>query len=159
MENTQNPQMKVQFGDVNDKNYELLRTLNTVTFPVQYSLSFYAKVLSYNKYSRLAYFNDILVGAMTCRQEEHNNEQSIYILTIGVLPAYRKHKIGSQLMNELLKLANEDSEIKHIYLHMQVGNNPGLAFYKKFGFQIAETIDNYYTDIEPKGCYLLQLNL
>jgi hypothetical protein len=34
MENQIIPQMKVQFGDVNDKNYELLRTLNNVTFPV-----------------------------------------------------------------------------------------------------------------------------
>ncbi|KAL4481158.1 hypothetical protein ABPG72_015113 [Tetrahymena utriculariae] len=149
-------EIKVQFGDVNEKNYELLRTLNSVTFPVQYTLSFYAKVLTYSKYSRLAYYNDILVGAMTCRQEEKDEQQSLYILTIGVLDAYRKHKIGSQLMDELLKLVKQDPEIKFIYLHMQVNNEVGLKFYQRFGFEIAETIDNYYTDISPKACYILK---
>ncbi|EAS04971.1 acetyltransferase (GNAT) domain protein (macronuclear) [Tetrahymena thermophila SB210] len=149
-------EIKVQFGDVNEKNYELLRTLNSVTFPVQYTLSFYNKVLTYNKYSRLAFYNDILVGAMTCRQEEKDGQQSLYILTIGVLDAYRKHKIGSQLMDELLKLVKQDPEIKFIYLHMQVNNEVGLQFYKRFGFEIAETIDNYYTDISPKACYILK---
>ena len=42
---------------------------------------------------------------------------------------------------------------------MQEGNEAGLAFYKKFGFEIIETIPDYYTDIEPKGCYILKLIL
>lgn len=62
-------------------------------------------------------------------------------------------------MEELLKLCKQDPNIKFIYLNMQEGNEAGLAFYKKFGFEIIETIPDYYTDIEPKGCYILKLIL
>ena len=42
---------------------------------------------------------------------------------------------------------------------MQVSNQTGLEFYKHFGFEIAETIEDYYTDIEPKACYILKKTL
>jgi len=38
---------------------------------------------------------------------------------------------------------------------MQVNNEAGLKFYKSHGFEIQETIEDYYTDIEPKGCHIL----
>lgn len=50
-------------------------------------------------------------------------------------------------MDELLNLVKSDKSIKAIYLHMQVNNETGLSFYKKFGFEIAETIKDYYEDI------------
>ena len=45
--------LQVEFGPVNEKNIEQLRQLNIVSFPVQYSKSFYQKVLLYTEYSRL----------------------------------------------------------------------------------------------------------
>ena len=45
-------------------------------------------------YIKKAYFNDILVGAMTCREEVKDGEKCVYILTIGVLTNYRRYKIG-----------------------------------------------------------------
>jgi ribosomal protein S18 acetylase RimI-like enzyme len=40
-------------------------------------------------------------------------------------------------------------------LHVQTNNEEGLAFYRKFGFDVIRKIENYYTDIEPPDCYLL----
>ncbi|KRX00195.1 Acyl-CoA N-acyltransferase [Pseudocohnilembus persalinus] len=154
-----NQKLDIQFGEVNLKNYEQLKQLNDVTFPVKYSYGFYGKVLTYQKYSKLAFFNDILIGAMTVRQEERNGEQTAYILTIGVLEAYKRHKVGTQLMEKLLEEVKEDPSIKAIYLHMQVNNESGLAFYKKFGFEINETLTNYYQDIQPADCYILKKKL
>ena len=42
---------------------------------------------------------------------------------------------------------------------MQVNNEAGLSFYKSFGFEIAQEIENYYEDIEPRNCYLLRKQL
>ena len=43
----------------------------------------------------LAYLNDICIAAITCREEEKEGEKFLYILTIGVLEAYRKLGIGT----------------------------------------------------------------
>jgi len=37
-----------------------------------------------------------------------------------------------------------------------VNNDTGVGFYKKFGFEIVEVIQNYYKTIQPPDCYLVQ---
>ncbi|KAL5997469.1 hypothetical protein ACLOJK_008399 [Asimina triloba] len=48
-----------------------------------------------------------------------------------------------------------DQNISEIYLHVQTNNEDVINFYKKFGFEITDTIQNYYTNIFPPDCYVL----
>jgi len=80
-------------------------------------------------------------------------------MTLGVLGPYRKLGIGSALLNFVLKLCKERPTIGAVYLHVQTSNEEAIQFYKKFGFEIVETIENYYKRIEPPHCYVLQKNL
>ena len=50
-------------------------------------------------------------------------------------------------------------EISYINFHLQVSNEIALKFYLKNGFENVKTIENYYTDIEPKAAYYLRLKL
>ena len=50
-------------------------------------------------------------------------------------------------------------EIQYIYLYVQVYNEISKNFYLKWMLEIVKTIDNYYTNIEPKGAYYLRLKL
>ena len=43
----------------------------------------------------LGYYNDIAVGAITARVEEIDGKQTIYIMTFGVLEAYRRLGFGT----------------------------------------------------------------
>ncbi|KAL6011731.1 hypothetical protein ACLOJK_002196 [Asimina triloba] len=45
--------------------------------------------------------------------------------------------------------------ISEIYLHVQTNNEDVINFYKEFGFEITDTIQNYYTNIFPPDCYVL----
>ena len=64
----------------------MLRKLNFETFPVKYSTSFYMKVvMEYTELSKMAYYNDIIIGAYTVRIEEFKEEPHAYVLTFGVL--------------------------------------------------------------------------
>lgn len=61
---------------------------------------------------------------------------------------------GSRLLNHVLDLCSKQN-ITEIYLHVQTNNDDAINFYKKFGFEITETIQNYYANITPPDCYVL----
>ena len=150
------PSLKVEFGPFSDKTVELMKVLNLALLPVHYNQYFYQKALGYTKYSRFAYFNDIVVGGLICREEMKDDEKTLYILTFGVLEPYRKHGIGVKLFEELLASAKKDNEIKKIYLHVQISNETAIRFYQKVGFEVVEKIENYYQDIDPPHCFYLR---
>ena len=41
-------------------------------------------------------------------------------------------------------------------LHMQSNNECALEFYKKNGFSVKEHLEDYYTDLTPSDCYVLE---
>ncbi|KAE8690972.1 N-alpha-acetyltransferase 50 [Hibiscus syriacus] len=76
-------------------------------------------------------------------------------MTLGVLAPYRGLGIGTtKLLNHVLELCLKQ-HIPEIYLLIQTNNEDAIKFYKKFGFEITETIKNYYTNIDPPDCFVL----
>lgn len=61
---------------------------------------------------------------------------------------------GTKLLNHVFDLSAKQN-ISEIYLHVQTNNDDAIAFYKKFGFEITQTIHNYYMNITPPDCYVL----
>ncbi|KAL5977006.1 hypothetical protein ACLOJK_021344 [Asimina triloba] len=103
----------------------------------------------------LAYYSDICVGSIACRLEKKEaGAIRVYIMTLGVLAPYRGLGIGTKLLSHVLDLCLKQN-ISEIYLHVQTNNEDAINFYKKFGFEITDTIQNYYTNISPPDCYVL----
>ncbi|KAH9760834.1 N-acetyltransferase domain-containing protein [Citrus sinensis] len=101
------------------------------------------------------YYSDICVGAIACRLEKKEGGAiCVYIMTLGVLAPYRGLGIGTKLLNHVLDLCAKQN-ISEVYLHVQTNNEDAINFYKKFGFDITDTIKNYYTNITPPDCYVL----
>jgi len=149
-------------GDLTEKNIGQLKILNTAIFPVKYNDKFYTDLLLPERegLTKLAYYCDVLVGAVCCRIDEAGTPNvRAYIMTLGVLAPYRNLGIGYKLLQYTLDLCKKRPEIQDIYLHVQVNNDQAINFYKKFGFEIKETIQNYYKRIEPPDCYVLQKSL
>ncbi|EFA77342.1 hypothetical protein PPL_12553 [Heterostelium album PN500] len=137
----------IDLGDLTDKNIGQLKLLNSSVLPVSYDEKFYNKLLQPNGFiTKLAYFNDIVVGAVSCRIDQAGNEQSLYIMTFCVLAKYRSLGIGKKLL-EFVEQTCKNTYSK-ITLHVQI-NSEAIEFYKKYGFTIDSTISNYYRDIEP----------
>ncbi|RWS04208.1 putative N-acetyltransferase san-like protein [Dinothrombium tinctorium] len=149
----------IELGDVTPHNIKLLRKLNQVVFPVTYNDKFYKDVLEAGELAKLAYYNDIVVGAVCCRIDNSENMRRLYIMTLGCLAPYRRLGIGTKMLLHVLEYAKNHRKFDAIFLHVQINNESAINFYKKFGFEIVETKQNYYKRIEPADAHVLQKTL
>ena len=147
----------IKFGDLNSKNFEMLRIINYLTLPVIYSENFYDRLTSMQRYSKLAYYKDVLVGGISCKEDiEKSGDHVCYIMTINVLKPYQRYGIGSKLLKQAIEDCVMKREVKRMRLHVQAGNDSALAFYKKNGFEIVEELKGYYTELTPSDCFILE---
>jgi len=139
-------------------------------FPVQYQESFYKEISTQKDegLSKFAYYGGFVVGASCTRvetQAKDTTKQRLYIMTLGVLAAYRGRTIGTQLIQSIMDHyeANKNGEFKdveEISLHVQISNDDAIDFYTtRFGFVKGEMVENYYRRIDPPHCYLLYKKL
>ncbi len=140
---------RIELGDVTPHNIKQLKRLNQVIFPVSYNDKFYKDVLEVGELAKLAYFNNIAVGAVCCRVDYSQNQKRLYIMILGYLAPYRRLVIGTKMLNHVLNICEKDGTFDNIYLHVQISNESAIDFYQKFGFEIIKTKNNYYKRIEP----------
>ena len=152
--------LDVQMGDVNAQNLGQLRTLNEHTFPVRYADKFYEEIPTLPEgLAKFAYCGGFAVGNCCARLEAFRNTEEkrkkLYIMTIGVLHAYRRRGVGRKLLAQLLDSAAARKDVRVIYLHVQTGNETARDFYAQFGFREIGVIRGYYKRIQPDSCYVL----
>ena len=86
-------------GNVTDANVAQLKTLNMIALPVRYSEKFYRELVEKSppEYLKFAFWSGFAVGSVCSRLEaQEDKSNKIYIMTIGVIPAYRRRGIGEQ---------------------------------------------------------------
>ncbi|CAI5455313.1 unnamed protein product [Caenorhabditis angaria] len=145
---------QVVLGMITQHNVLQLKKLNEAVFPITYNDKFYTEVKSAGELAKLAYFNDVVVGAVCCRYDVILDERALYIMTLGTLAAYRQFGVGTVMINHVFKLCENDQTIKILCLHVQINNETALNFYKKHGFEQKEIVHDYYR-ITPSDAYLL----
>ena len=151
-------QKLISFGEITPKNVEQLRKLNLAVFPVRYSDKFYNDLAStpVQNYTHLGYFSDILVGSICSRVEpQEGSSFKVYIMTIGVLAPYRRLGVGKRLLQKVLEACSQQPDCAEIYLHVQVGNESAVNFYKGFGFEVGEVVKDYYTRLDVNDAHII----
>jgi N-alpha-acetyltransferase 50 len=111
-------EVEIKFGDLTDKNVEQFRILNYLNLPVIYSEDFYRRLTNYMRYSKLAYLKDVLIGAVSCKEDTHEGEKVVYIMTITVLKPYRRYGIGSKLLEQAIEDCAKKHNINKMLLHV-----------------------------------------
>lgn len=147
--------------------------VNLACFPVHYQETYYKDVVEVQNEGlcKFAYWNGFVVGAACSRVENIKEEGStqlqkrIYIMTLGVLAAYRGRTIGTQLIQSIIDHYEENrdgdyKDVVEISLHVQISNDDAIQFYtSRFGFEKGEMVENYYRRIDPPHCYKLYKKL
>lgn len=170
---------RIDLGDITPHNIKLLKKVNQVVFPVVYHGDFYKDVLEAGELAKLAFFNDIVVGAVCCRVDssagvgaagscsappppapaDPQAKKKLYIMTLGCLAPYRRLGVGSKMVEHVLNIVAKDGNYESVFLHVQVNNEGAINFYRNFGFDIVETKQNYYKRIDPADAYVLEKKL
>lgn len=156
--------VQIDLGEITQHNIKVLKKVNQVVFPVVYHDNFYKDVLEAGELAKLAFYNDIVVGAVCCRNDSSTlasgeSTRKLYIMTLGCLAPYRRLGIGSVMVQHVMEIVEKDGNYDSIFLHVQVNNEDAINFYKKFGFDIVETKEQYYKRIEPADAYVLEKSL
>jgi ribosomal protein S18 acetylase RimI-like enzyme len=162
--------LKIEFGAISENNVEILRKVNASCFPISYNDNFYKEIVSRldEGLNKFAYYGGFVVGAVCTRIEplpSDDTRSRLYIMTLGVLAAYRGRDVGTQLIQSVLDYyeTNKDdslANVDEIALHVQISNNDAIRFYTdRFGFVQGDMVENYYRRIDPPHCYLLYKKL
>lgn len=153
-----------------NKNTQL-KKINQSCFPVAYGDSFYNDMAkkSDENLCKFAYYSGLAIGAISTRiepiPESSNGRSRLYVMTLGVLAAYRNHGIGSKLVQSILDYYESEkdgklSTVDEIMVHTQTSNTDAMKFYmERFGFEKEKLVENYYKRIDPPHCYILSKKL
>lgn len=152
----ENNKLKLTFGDINRNNLEVLRMFNNLTLPVRYPPEFYLPIMAKMRFGKFAYFNGLIVGAISWKYDFWEDEKAIYIMTVSVLDNYKRFGVATQLLEHMLEIHKDVEEIKWLTLHVIESNEPALKFYEKHGFEKAKYLENYYPELNPKNAYYLK---
>ncbi len=71
-----------------------------------------------------------------------------HIVSIAVLPEYRRRGIGTALMVEAMRRLKEIYGASEAYLEVRVSNDAAIRLYEKLGFKKVRRLRKYYLDGE-----------
>ncbi len=102
---------------------------------------FYDELYSRNSITRVAEFNDIVIGYICVK----HIADECHLLNLAVHPDYRSRGIATILLNEaIVKLRQYDC--KFFYLDVRTSNHIARKMYEKFGFNMVGIRKSYYTN-------------
>jgi ribosomal-protein-alanine N-acetyltransferase len=135
------------------RDLNALRTLEQVCFPQDaWPLWDLIGVLTFPNVIRIkATADGQMVGFIAA--DIRRSENLVWIATIGVLPAYRRQRVGTAL----LLAVEEQLNVSSIRLSVRISNLPALNLYNQLGYRRYGTWPHYYADGED--ALILEKNL
>lgn len=163
--------MTIKLGLLNDVQVRFLcpadvdevKRLCREWFPIEYPDVWYEEITSSSRFFSLAAtLNHDIIGLLVaevktkslCNKEDAgilsfafgDDSQVAYILSIGVVKQYRRHGIGTLLLDSLLShlTTPEKQNCKAVYLHVLTTNSAAMKFYDKRHFKQFRYLPLYY---------------
>ena len=76
------------------------------------------------------------------------------IINIGVLPEFRKQKVGERLLEILIEHAKIRG-VERLFLEVRESNKAAIGLYEKFGFEKEGTRKNFYAEPVENGIVMV----
>ena len=130
-----------------------LRTFKPEDFDTLYEIdqACYEPAVAYSKRELRAYLRFTGSDCLVAETETQiagfcisaRRDESGYIVTIDVLPQFRRHRLGTKLLNEIERRLVANG-VREITLETATDNDSAVAFWTKHGYRIRGVKKNYY---------------
>jgi len=130
--------------EAKERDLEAIMEIEKLSFPsYPYSLDFFKTLLKdCGRYFLLSKIGNTILGYICGRIFRGELGE---IVSIAVIPNFRRRGIGRKLMFELESRFKNDG-IKVTRLEVSVKNVDAIKFYEALGYEIIQLIRNYYPD-------------
>jgi len=139
--------------------------INWTSLPEKYTKSFILSI--YQRFPKAFFVATVdykIVGYIMCRVEtgfstikKLSIAKKLHIISIAVLPKYRRMGIGQALISKILESKLPEYNVNECYLEVRPSNKAAIDLYKKFAFKLVKEILHYYRDGE--SAYVMALDL
>lgn len=97
----------------------------------------------YNTIGLVAKANGEVAGYIIAQVEVEKDTLYGHIITVNVLPAYRRKGIGSRMLKETEEIL-KGKGIRECHLEVREDNSAALKLYQKLGYQKIGKLEKYY---------------
>jgi ribosomal-protein-alanine acetyltransferase len=97
----------------------------------------------YDSMTLVAHESERIKGFVIGRLHVERNALTGHILTIDVLPDFRRHRIGTELLREMERLFRNKGA-KDCRLEVREDNSAALGLYQELGYEPIAKLTNYY---------------
>ena len=130
--------------------------INRRCLPENYTYFFFNSILqNYPRTFLVAEVDGDIAGYIMCRVERGFSKLSKlnltrvgHVISIAVLPEYRRRGIAKALLTRAMKVLKEEYGCEEVYLEVRVSNRPAISLYRKLGFDVVKISRRYYVDGE-----------
>lgn len=138
--------------------------INQETLPENYPEHFFREI--FDRYSKAFFVIETegkLLGYIMCRMEGGVSNFGLrwvrrgHIVSVAVLPGYRRHGLATQLIQESTKALATEYNAKEVILEVRTTNLPAIKLYEKLGFQRIRTLNAYYRNGENAQLMAIQM--
>lgn len=138
--------MPIVLRDFVPEDFEILWRIDQQCFPPDIAYA-RAELLHYinqrSSFSIVAEMDGAIAGFLVA--EASKRRKAGHVITIDVLEQFRRHQIGTLLMSECEKRVVA-SGCDAVFLETAVNNVGAIAFYRRHGYRVLETLPRYYHD-------------
>ncbi len=102
-----------------------------------------------------------IIGFCICSNmmgdENAKETQAVDLINLAIHPKFQGQGYGNRLLQRAL-VDLQRFRVQVVQLHVKVTNEPAIQLYKKHGFKIVETVEEYYDD-SKESAYTMILML
>jgi len=142
------PEAVVVITAMRRKHVREVIAIENEIFPRPWTPGLYLSELAYGPTRK--YYVAIVDGAVVGYTGCMIVDEEAHVTTVGVAPAWHRHRVGTRLLHRLVSDARE-AGVNGLTLEVRMTNLGAQELYRRFGFAPAGIRKNYYAEVNEDG--------